>query len=197
VDRQATIQRKTKETEIQLHLNLDARGSSSEIQSSIPFFDHMLTHIAHHGNIKLELKGVGDVEIDDHHLVEDTGIVFGQAMKQALGNLQGIARYGHFTLPMDETLVTVAVDFSGRTLLRYQVPPLPPTVGNFDTELIQEFFLALVRHVPMTVHIFVHYGENTHHILEGIFKCFGRALAMAIAIDPRRQGEIPSTKGSL
>lgn len=197
MQRRAELYRESKETNISMRIDLDNRPDDFKIDSSVPFLDHMLTHISVHGSIGLDVQGKGDLEIDSHHLVEDSGIVLGQILRKVLGDMKGIFRYGHFTLPMDESLVDVAMDFSGRSHLHYSVPPLAPKVGDFDTELVQEFFYAVVRHVPMTLHINVRYGENSHHILEGIFKCFGRALSMAVAIDPKREGEVPSSKGLL
>lgn len=194
--RKARIHRKTKETEVELSLQLDGGQQTNSILTSVPFFDHMLTHISVHGHISTHVDAKGDTDIDFHHLVEDTGIAFAMALKEALGNFAGINRYGHFTLPMDETLVTVAIDFSGRPFLHYQATQLPEKIAGFDSELAQEFFKAIASVVPMSIHILVHHGQNGHHILEGIFKCFGRALRMAINKDPMLGNqEIPSSKG--
>jgi imidazoleglycerol-phosphate dehydratase len=194
--RKASIERKTNETEIELTLDLNGDGSRRNINTSVPFFDHMLVHIAAHGHLDLDIRAKGDIEIDFHHIVEDLGITLAKALKEALGDFAGINRYGHFTLPMDETLVSIALDFSGRPHLTYNVKNLPQKIGNFDTELSREFFQALANNIPMSIHINLLYGENGHHILEAIFKCFGRALSMAVSLNPRiKKDAIPSSKG--
>ncbi|RMH51598.1 MAG: imidazoleglycerol-phosphate dehydratase HisB [Zetaproteobacteria bacterium] len=193
--RSATIERATKETRITLSLDLDGTGSSS-IDSSIPFLDHMLEQISRHGLIDLTLQARGDREIDDHHTVEDIGICLGEALHDALGDKTGIVRYGHAFVPLDEALSRVVLDLSGRPGLHYQVVFPRPKVGDFDTELFREFFQAVVNHGRLTLHIDALRGENNHHIIETVFKAFGRALRMAVAPDPRQQG-IPSTKGAL
>ena len=193
--RQAIINRKTNETEIALEIEL---GSSrkSEIRSGIPFFDHMLDHIAKHGRIHINLNATGDIEVDGHHTVEDVGICFGQALNKALGERKSIKRYGHFSLPMEETLANIALDICNRPLLVFNTPLTNGKVGDFDVELVKEFFYALTRNCGMTLHVNVPYGENLHHIAEGIFKSFGHALKEAISIDPTIDGVL-STKGVL
>jgi len=193
--RQASVQRTTKETAITLSLNLDGSGSS-EINSSIPFLDHMLEQISRHGLIDLTLQAKGDRDIDDHHTVEDIGICLGEALHDALADKSGIVRYGHAFVPLDEALSRVVLDLSGRPGLVYAVKFPRHTVGNFDTDLFREFFQAVVNHAHITLHIDAIRGDNNHHIIETIFKAFGRALRMAIEADPRQTG-IPSTKGTL
>ncbi|MGN1001590.1 MAG: imidazoleglycerol-phosphate dehydratase HisB [Oscillospiraceae bacterium] len=190
------IDRKTAETDIHLSLNLDGSGKS-DIQTGVGFLDHMLTLLAKHGRFDLELTCRGDSQVDDHHSVEDTGIVLGQAFARALGDKRGIARYGSCLLPMDEALVLVAVDLSGRDTLRYGLSIPAQKVGSFDTELVEEFFLAFVRNAALTLHLRQLDGSNSHHIIEAAFKGFGRALAQAVAMDPKSAGEVPSTKGVL
>ena len=194
--REATIERKTAETEIFLTLALDGSGKS-DVESGCGFLDHMLTLFARHGRFDLTLRCKGDTEVDDHHTVEDVGIALGQAFAQALGEKRGIARYGSLLLPMDEALVACAVDLSGRAMLRYSLEPPTQKVGTFDTELAEEFFWGFVRNAAATLHLRQLDGTNSHHILEAGFKAFGRAMAQACAIDPRTAGEIPSTKGTL
>lgn len=193
--RRCALRRTTRETDIALALNLDGSGQWA-IQSGVPFLDHMLSHVAMHGMFDLELTCQGDTEIDDHHSVEDIGIVLGQALAQALGDKAGIARYGSQLMPMDEALALVALDFSGRTLLVYDVALSTPTVGRFDAELTLEFLRALAHNAGLTLHVKLLHGANTHHIIEAIFKGLGRALGQAVARDPRRCG-VPSTKGVL
>lgn len=193
--RRCALRRTTRETDIALTLNLDGTGQSS-IESGVPFLDHMLNHLAVHGLFDLSLTCQGDTEIDDHHTVEDIGIVLGQAFAQALGDKAGIARYGSQLMPMDEALVLVALDFSGRALLRYDVAIPTPTVGRFDTELVPEFLRAMAHNAGLTLHVRLLHGANSHHIIEAIFKGLGRALGQATARDPRRSG-VPSTKGVL
>ena len=194
-ERKATVERTTKETAIRVGLALDGSGASS-ITTGVGFFDHMLTHVAKHGMLDLEVEARGDLEVDAHHLVEDTGIVLGQALRQALGDKRGIVRYGHAVVPMDEALVEVAIDISGRPWVEVNVPMAHGKVGDFDTELLPEFARALAVSAGLTLHIRKHTGENCHHVLEAAFKALGRALDMAVRIDPRRD-DVPSTKGSL
>ena len=194
--RTASVQRKTAETDINLSLNLDGTGKS-EIQTGVGFLDHMLTLLAKHGRFDLEVFCHGDTQVDDHHSVEDIGIVLGQAFAHALGDKRGITRYGSFLLPMDEALVLAAVDLSGRDTLRYGLDIPTQKVGTFDTELVEEFFLAFVRNAGVTLHLRQLDGTNSHHIIEAAFKGFGRALAQAVAPDPKSAGEVPSTKGVL
>lgn len=194
--RTASIKRDTKETRIQLELNLDGAGKS-EIATGCGFLDHMLTLFARHGDFDLSVSCHGDTEVDYHHSVEDIGICLGQAFTQALGDKRGIARYGQFLLPMDEALVLSAVDLSGRDCLGWAVDLPAAKVGDFDTELAKEFWLAFVRNCPASIHIREMAGENTHHILEAVFKGMGRALKMAAALDEKHLDEIPSTKGTL
>ncbi len=195
MDRTVTLQRQTNETDIALSLDLDGQGRW-ECETGVPFLDHMLSHVAAHGLLDLEIRAKGDTEIDDHHTVEDVGIVLGQALAQAVGDKQGITRYGSQLMPMDEALVLVALDFSGRGLLVYDVALPGARVGTFDTELGGEFLRALAHNADLTLHVKLLHGENTHHILEAIFKGLGRALGQAVAVDPRRVG-VPSTKGTL
>jgi imidazoleglycerol-phosphate dehydratase len=194
-ERIGEVNRKTAETDVHLRLALDGAGVW-HIDSGVPFFDHMLSHVAAHGLFDLDITCRGDTQIDDHHTVEDLGIVMGEALKQALGERAGINRYGSHLLPMDETLVLIAADFSGRSLLVYDVPIAHERVGTFDTELVQEFMRALAQHAGLTLHIKLLSGNNTHHIIEATFKGLGRALRQAVERDPRRAG-IPSTKGVL
>ena len=194
--RTAQITRTTKETDIRLTLSLDGTGKS-EIHSGVGFLDHMLTLFAKHGRFDLELTCNGDTEVDDHHSVEDIGIALGQAFEQALGDKRGIVRYGSFILPMDETLILSAVDISGRSYLNYDLHIPTQKVGTFDTELTEEFFLGFVRNANLTLHIKQLEGKNSHHIIEGTFKSFGRTMKQAVAIDENFRDEIPSTKGVL
>ena len=194
--RKATIARKTAETDIALTLNLDGTGEA-DIATGCGFLDHMLTLFARHGRFDLAVHCVGDTNVDDHHTVEDIGIALGQALADALGDLRGVTRYGDITLPMDEALVLVALDLSGRGTLGYGLTLPTQKVGMFDTELGKEFFLALAREARITLHFKQFSGENSHHILEAAFKGFGRALRKAVAIDPACVDEIPSTKGTL
>ncbi|MDH5682023.1 MAG: imidazoleglycerol-phosphate dehydratase HisB [Spirochaetota bacterium] len=193
MSRNAKINRKTFETDISLELDLD-KQEPSEIKSGIAFFDHMLDHIVKHGRMYLKLSAKGDLEVDGHHSVEDIGICLGKALNDALGERKGIRRYGHFSLPMEECLVNVALDLSNRPYLAYNTPLRDQKVGEFDVELVKEFFRALSQNAGITLHINVPYGENLHHIAEGIFKCFGHALREAISIDPDLDGVL-STKG--
>ena len=194
--RTADIRRDTRETRIQLSLNLDGTGKA-DIATGVGFLDHMLELFARHGDFDLIVRCQGDTQVDGHHSVEDIGICLGRAFAEALGDKRGITRYGQFLLPMDETLVLVACDLSGRDYLGWSVDLPAQRVGDFDTELGKEFFLAFVRACPMSLHIRQMAGENTHHILEAIFKGTGRALKMAVALDEKHRDEIPSTKGVL
>lgn len=194
--RTAEIDRKTAETDIQLSINLDGSGQS-DIQTGVGFFDHMLELFAKHAVIDLTVRANGDLHVDQHHTVEDTGICLGQAVKEALGDKAGIRRYGHFTLPMEETLVNVAIDLSGRYYMVFNADFPSSKIGDFDSELVEDFWQAFAANVLGNYHVNVHYGRNSHHISEGIFKCTARALRMAIEADDRMQGVIPSTKGTL
>ncbi len=193
--RTAGIERTTAETQIALGLDLDGTGQA-EVSSGIGFFDHMLTLLAKHAAWDLTVQAQGDLHVDFHHTVEDTGICLGQAIKQALGDKAGIRRYGHFTLPMEETLVTTAVDFSGRYFLVYQAPIPQPKIGEFDSELVEDFWQAVAANSLCNLHVLLHHGRNSHHISEGVFKSAARAIRMAVEPDPRLTG-IPSTKGTL
>ena len=190
------INRKTAETDIILSLNLDGTGKSS-IDTGCGFLNHMLTLFAAHGKFDLTVKCVGDVDVDDHHSVEDIGICLGQAFQNALGDKRGITRYGSFLLPMDEALILSAVDISGRSCLCYGLEIPTEKIGTFDTELVEEFFLAFTRASACTLHLKQLDGTNSHHIIEGTFKAFARALRAAVATDPEGADEIPSTKGVL
>lgn len=194
--RTAEINRKTNETDIRLKIDLDGTGKS-DIQSGVGFLDHMLTLFARHGRFDLELTCDGDTYVDDHHSVEDIGIALGQAFSQALGDKRGIIRYGSFILPMDESLILTAVDISGRAHLNYDLHIPTQKVGTFDTELTEEFFLGFVRNANLTLHIKQLEGKNSHHIIEGTFKSFGRSMKQAVAVDAQFKDEIPSTKGVL
>ena len=194
--RKATIDRKTKETEIKLELDLDGTGIS-KIKTGIPFLDHMLSLTAAHGFMDMEILAEGDTEIDDHHTMEDLGICMGMAMKEALGEKKGIRRFGQATIPMDESLVRVAIDISNRPFLAYRVLPSESRTGRFDINLIEDFFRALVNHSGLTMHVDLISGRDAHHIAESVFKAFGRALDMAVQMEKRSQGTIPSTKGLL
>ena len=194
--RNADIRRRTAETDIALTLELDGTGKS-DVHTGVGFLDHMLTLFAAHGRFDLTVVCKGDTFVDDHHSVEDVGIALGDALAAALGEKRGIARYGSMLLPMDEALVLAAVDLSGRSCLRFAANIPAQKIGTFDTELVQEFFLAFTRRAGATLHIRQLDGENSHHIVEAMFKAFGRALAQAVAVDARLCGEIPSTKGVL
>lgn len=194
--RRSDIRRDTNETKIRLALELDGTGKA-DIATGVGFLDHMLTLFARHGDFDLTVRCQGDTQVDGHHTVEDTGICLGRAFAEALGDKRGIARYGQFLLPMDETLVLIACDLSGRDYLGWAVDLPAQKVGDFDTELAREFWLAFVRECPMALHIRLLAGENTHHILEAVFKGAGRALKMAAAVDEKHRDEIPSTKGVL
>lgn len=194
--RTAEINRKTNETDIKLSLNLDGTGKS-EIDTGCGFLDHMLTLFARHGGFDLTVSCKGDTYVDYHHTVEDIGIALGDAFKSALGDMRGITRYGSFILPMDESLIMTAVDISGRSHLSYDLQIPAQKVGDFDTELTEEFYLGFVRHAAVTLHIKELSGTNSHHIIEGAFKSVARSLAAAVKIDESRRDEIPSTKGVL
>lgn len=194
--RAASVSRTTKETDVSVSLNLDGQGKCYAA-TGIPFLDHMLHQIASHGLIDLDVKATGDIEIDDHHTNEDVGITLGQALTQALGDHKGIFRFGHFLAPLDEALVQVSLDFSGRPHLSYGLEIPTQRVGTYDTQLVREFFVALVNHSQMTLHIRQLDGINSHHIIEATFKAFARAMRMALEIDPRRSQAIPSSKGVL
>ena len=194
--RQAELRRTTRETDITLSLKLDGKGYA-EIDTGCGFLNHMLELFAFHGSFDLTVTCKGDTDVDDHHTVEDVGIVLGQAFSQALGEKKGIVRYGNFLLPMDETLVLVAIDLSGRDCLGYQVTIPTEKVGSFDTELVKEFMLAFTRTLRATLHFKQLAGENSHHIIEAMFKGLGRAMKQAAAIDPARAGIAASSKGTL
>ncbi|ABO50863.1 imidazoleglycerol-phosphate dehydratase [Desulforamulus reducens MI-1] len=195
LNRQAKFERKTSETDILVEVFLDGNGKY-QVATGVGFFDHMLCLFAKHGALDLTVKAAGDTHIDDHHTVEDVGITLGQSIKQALGDKQGIVRYGHALVPMDESLILVALDMSGRGHLELDLPLPAAKVGNFDTELVEEFFRALALNCGMTLHVRMLSGRNTHHIIEGAFKALGRALRQAVSKDQRLTG-IPSTKGVL
>jgi len=195
-NRQASINRETNETQIKVNINLDGTGKC-KLNTGVPFLEHMLEQISRHGIIDLEIEAKGDLHIDAHHTVEDIGISLGMAFNQAIGNKKGITRYGFAYVPLDEALSRTVIDFSGRPELVDTVKYPKATMGSFDTELFHEFFQGFVNHALVTLHIDNLRGENTHHIAETVFKSFGRALRMAIEMDPRMQGIIPSTKGSL
>lgn len=193
--RTVTIQRKTAETEIELSLNLDGAGTA-QVSTGVGFFDHMLTLLARHAAIDLSVKAMGDLHVDQHHTVEDVGICLGQALRQALGDKAGIRRYGHFTLPMEETLATTAIDLSGRYFLVFQATFPSAKIGDFDSELVEDFWQAVAANALCNLHVLVHHGRNSHHVSEAIFKATARALRMAVEADPRMTG-VPSTKGTL
>ena len=193
--RNGSVSRDTLETKISVVLDIDGSGRS-KLSAGLPFFEHMLDQIARHGLIDLEIEALGDIEVDAHHTVEDVGITLGQALAQAVGDKQGINRYGHAYVPLDEALSRVVIDFSGRPGLTFNVKFVRPKVGDFDVDLLHEFFQGFVNHAQATVHVDRVRGENAHHQAETIFKACGRALRMALTIDPRVEGT-PSTKGSL
>lgn len=195
MERSGTIDRKTKETQINVKLDLDGSGLP-DISTGVPFFDHMMTLFTMHGFFDLFIKASGDLEIDFHHTIEDTGLVLGDALNQALGERKGIKRYGYSSTPMDETLAVVSIDLSNRPFLVYNVPSIQTGAGKFDIQLASEFFRALATRGGMTLHINVDYGENEHHILEAIFKATGRALGQAVSLDERVAG-VRSTKGTI
>ena len=194
--RKASVKRKTKETDVEVAVDLDGIGASS-ISTGVGFFDHMLDLLARHSRIDLTIKAKGDLHIDQHHTTEDVGIALGQAVKQALGDMKGITRYADVHLPMDEALTRVALDISGRPFLVFRVDFVRDKVGPFDTELVQEWFQAFAVNAAMTVHVATLYGTNDHHIAESCFKGLARALRAAVAIDPQAANEVPSTKGTL
>jgi imidazoleglycerol-phosphate dehydratase len=194
--RQATIKRKTKETDIEVAVNLDGSGACSAA-TGIGFFDHMLDLLARHSRIDISVKAAGDLHVDQHHTTEDVGIALGQAVKQALGDMAGINRYASVHMPMDETLSRVALDISGRPVLVFKVAFARDKIGEFDTDLVREWFQAFAMNAGITLHVETLYGDNGHHVAESCFKGLARALRIAVAIDPRAKGEVPSTKGSL
>ncbi len=194
--RSGEIRRKTKETDVFVRINLDGTGIC-EVNTGIPFLDHMLQQISSHGLFDLEVKANGDLHVDDHHTNEDVGISLGQALAKALGNKSGINRFGQFVAPLDEALIQIVLDCSGRPHLNYDLEIPVQKVGSYDTELVREFFSAIVNNCGLTLHIRQISGDNGHHIIEACFKSFARALRMAVEIDPRRKGEIPSSKGVL
>ncbi len=193
--RTARVQRKTAETEIVLELSLDGDGQS-RIETGVGFFDHMLVLLAKHAALDLKIKAAGDLQVDQHHTVEDVGICFGQALREALSDKAGIRRYGHFTLPMEETLATAAIDLGGRAYCVFQAEFPTAKIGQFDSELVADFWQAVAANALCNLHIRVHYGRNSHHVAEAIFKAAARALRMAVSPDPKSPG-IPSTKGTL
>lgn len=195
MSRVAKIDRQTKETQIAVELNLDGSGTS-DIKTGVGFFDHMLDLLSRHAAIDLKVKAVGDLHVDQHHTVEDVGICIGQAIKEAVGDKRGIRRYGHFTLPMEETLVTTALDLSGRYFMVFGAEFPTAKIGEFDSELVEDFWQALAANALCNFHVVLHHGRNSHHISEAIFKSAARSLRMAVSIDPREQG-VPSTKGTL
>ena len=194
--RNASLSRKTRETDIQVEVTLDGSGKS-EISTGVGFFDHMLDQIARHSLIDLKIQAKGDLHIDFHHTVEDVGIALGQAIRQALGDMKGITRYADVHLPMDETLTRVAMDISGRAFLVFRTEFHTPKIGEFDTQLVREFFQAFAMNAGLTLHVETLYGVNDHHISESCFKGLARALRIAVSIDERQSGRVPSTKGTL
>jgi imidazoleglycerol-phosphate dehydratase len=194
--RKGAVARKTKETEVEVAVDLDGTGQSS-IATGIGFLDHMLDLLARHSRIDMRVKAKGDLHVDHHHTTEDVGIALGQALKQALGDMKGITRYADVQMPMDEALTRVALDISGRPFLVFDVKFVRAKIGPFDTELVQEWFQALAMNAGVTLHVATLYGANDHHIAESCFKGLARALRAAVAIDPRAANEIPSTKGAL
>jgi len=194
--RAASLSRKTRETDIQVEVSLDGSGKS-EISTGVGFFDHMLDQIARHSLIDLKIQAKGDLHIDFHHTVEDVGIALGQAIRQALGDLKGITRYADVHLPMDETLTRVAIDISGRAFLVFRTTFHTSKIGDFDTQLVREFFQAFAMNAGLTLHVETLYGVNDHHISESCFKGLARALRIAVSIDERQSGRVPSTKGTL
>jgi imidazoleglycerol-phosphate dehydratase len=196
LSRAATVSRKTGETNVSVTIGLDGTGKC-QVNTGIPFLDHMLHQIASHGLFDLEIEATGDIHIDDHHTNEDVGITLGMALAKALGDRKGIVRFGHFVAPLDEALVQVALDFSGRPHLSYGLEIPTQRVGTYDTQLVREFFVAIINHAQMTLHIRQLDGINSHHIIEATFKAFARAMRMATEVDVRRAHEIPSSKGVL
>ncbi|NLD00850.1 MAG: imidazoleglycerol-phosphate dehydratase HisB [Gammaproteobacteria bacterium] len=195
-ERKVSVERNTLETQVKATINLDGTGEG-RFAIGVPFLEHMLDQVARHGLIDLDIECTGDLHIDDHHTVEDVGITIGQAFAKAVGDKRGLRRYGHSYVPMDEALSRVALDFSGRPGLQMHVPFTRATVGGFDVDLFQEFFQGFVNHAQVTLHIDTLRGTNTHHQIETVFKAFGRALRMAVEVDPRMGDRMPSTKGSL
>ncbi len=194
--RNSKISRQTKETQIELSLELDGAGQS-EINTGIGFFDHMLTHVAFHGRFDLKVQANGDLEVDNHHTIEDVGLCLGQALAEALGDKAGIVRYGNASVPMDEALCQVVLDISGRPLFVCSGQSLAGPVGGMDLQLAREFWRAFASRAGLTLHVILHYGDNDHHLLEGAFKALGRALDQATALDSRLAGGVASTKGIL
>lgn len=195
MSRSGSLERKTNETDIKINLCIDGSGQA-DIKTGVGFLDHMLDLFTKHGAFDLTLKAEGDLHVDQHHTVEDSGICLGLALREALGNKVGIRRYGHFTLPMEETLVTVAVDFSGRSVLAYRASVPAAKIGDFDSELLEDFWQAVSANALCNLHVLLHYGRNSHHIAEAIFKATARAMRMAVESDPKMTG-VPSTKGTL
>ncbi|MGM0490607.1 MAG: imidazoleglycerol-phosphate dehydratase HisB [Planctomycetota bacterium] len=193
--RTARIDRKTAETDIELALELDG-GVDAEIETGVGFLDHMLELVSRHGSLGLRVRARGDLEVDQHHTVEDVGICLGLALREALGDKRGIRRYGHFTLPMEETLVTAALDLSGRSFLVFDAHLPTAKIGDFDSELVEDFWQAVASHALCNLHVVLHHGRNSHHIAEAIFKAVARALRVAVELDPGNAG-VPSTKGTL
>jgi imidazoleglycerol-phosphate dehydratase len=196
ISRQGRVERKTRETEILLHLNLDGTGAS-KVDTGIPFFNHMLEAWSKHGRMDLAVDAKGDLDVDLHHTVEDVGLVLGRAFDEALGDKKGIVRFGHAWVPMDETLVSAVVDLSGRPYIVFNVPLQRARIGTFDLDLLRDFFRAFGTEAKLNLHVTMHYGENLHHVAEAVFKAVGRALAEATRRDPRIAGLLPSTKGAL
>lgn len=194
--RSATVERRTKETSIAVTVELDGSGKS-DVGTGVGFLDHMLDQVARHGLFDVTLSAKGDLHIDHHHTTEDTGIALGQAFRKALGEMKGITRYADVHVPMDETLTRCAIDISGRPHLVWRVNFTSPKIGEFDTELVKEFFGAFAQHAGITLHVETLYGDNSHHIAESCYKALARALRAAVAIDPRQEGRVPSTKGRL
>ena len=194
--RHARVERKTKETDVTVHVDVDGTGAA-KVTTPIPFFSHMLEAWSKHGLFDLTIDASGDVEVDIHHTVEDVGIVLGQALRKALGDKRGIVRYGTAFVPMDEALVVASVDISGRPFLVFNVPVARTRVSNFDLDMLQEFFRAFAFNAEITLHVTMQYGHNLHHITEAVFKAVGRALAEATRLNPRIAGLLPSTKGAL
>jgi imidazoleglycerol-phosphate dehydratase len=194
--RKATVRRKTKETDIEVAVNLDGTGAC-QAATGIGFFDHMLDLLARHSRIDISVKAAGDLHVDHHHTIEDVGIALGQAVRQALGDMAGITRYASVHMPMDETLSRVAIDISGRPVLVFKVGFSRDKIGEFDTDLVREWFQAFAMNAGITLHVETLYGDNGHHIAESCFKGLARALRIAVSIDPRAKGEVPSTKGTL
>jgi len=196
MERQATLHRQTAETDIRMTLDLDGSGTH-RIATGIPFLDHLLSQVARHGRLDLSFEARGDLQVDLHHTVEDVGIVLGDAITQALGEKAGIVRYGAARVPMDDALASAVLDLSGRPFLVFQAPQLRGRIGEFDADLVREFFQGLANHLRANLHLTVEYGQNLHHMAEALFKAAGRALDQATRPDPRLRGGVPSTKGTL